>query len=88
MANDDELHAIQSQLDWAMSVYLRGGLPTDERMSVDGQMRGLSIALAILRGTSAMQETLASRRRQEGAQLGTVADAPWLGTRTTTQTNK
>jgi hypothetical protein len=61
---------IQGHLDNAMKTYLRGGLPVDERMSIDGEMRGLSIALAILRGTSAMNETLDSERRAIASGIG------------------
>lgn len=54
---------IQGHLDESMRQYLAGGLPADERMSLDGQIRGLSIALAVMRGTSGMAETAESERR-------------------------
>jgi hypothetical protein len=65
---DDAAQQIQQHLDNAMKTYLAGPMPTDQLFSIDGEMRGLSIALAVLRGTSGMDETLAAEQRVKGMQ--------------------
>lgn len=56
---------IRNQLDAVYFRFIRDHdtLDHDSRIDFGGQIRGLAIALAIMRGTSAMDETLASERR-------------------------
>lgn len=55
---------LQERLDVIMEQYLTyDSLSRDDKLSFDGEMRGLGFALGVIRGTSSMVEVLAADKR-------------------------